>query len=626
MEILRYVVLVNGLLAIVSVAYYVLLRRETFFSANRLALWLGLASALVLPLLELPDWRPQPVRTAMQRTAQIIVPKVFPKSHQYQSDVTVTFPDKEMYQAFQEQPEGFIWSWQAGLIILYFAGVFVLLIRFGIQLASLRKAIGQSIHEPYDGFTLVWDKHATSPFSFFGWVVVNPNQHAPDELDQILRHERVHVRERHSFDMMGAELVCIVFWINPAAYLFRQLIHQTLEFCADRVVLAEGVDAEAYQYNLLKVSLLSGQSTITNHFSKSQLKSQIAMINQQESSRVTWLKYPVYFIAALTVASAFAHPQPIKALRRYIPKPIAETLAAMAEPAKDPFQLAEKAGPLVNVKSTEPGINKSSVQKPLIQKSKALLDSASQQSQPDTVQISPSRYMQYEGDKLYWIITPKTSFDDLAIMKQEFERHGYKLQVQTLKYDPRKAYISDIKITIIRPTAGVSDFEETGINGGPVRSHGGYNGINTLKTVAAVGSYPFKNDFLHIPQGLMQIARNEELPITKSVNDQKMDSLILAGERKYGHLGMGFRKFNQSEIIKQSTPNSSLGVAPDGSLYVNEGPSPWVIKAFINNEPATLKEVRRLKISQIYTFAVILGYDSAMQKRSGVDYFLFYVN
>ena len=66
--------------------------------------------------------------------------------------------------------------------------------------------------------------------------------------------------------------------------------------------------------------------------------------------------------------------------------------------------------------------------------------------------------MQYEGDRLYWIITPKTTFDDLAVMKQEFARHGYKMQVQTLKYDPLNTYIADIKLTIIRPTAGVSDF------------------------------------------------------------------------------------------------------------------------------------------------------------------------
>ncbi|WP_020597439.1 M56 family metallopeptidase [Spirosoma panaciterrae] len=259
METLRYVVLANGLLAVVSLAYFVLLRRETFFKANRLALWTGLAGALILPILELPDWRPQRVRTVMHKTAQIIVPKVLPNSSATEPDVTITFPNQKTYQAFQHLPRPFVWSWQLGLMLLYTLGVLILALRFGLQVLSLRKLINQSSHEPYDQFTLVTNEQVTSPFSFFNWVVLNPAQHTDNELDQILRHERVHVRERHSFDMIGAELVCIAFWFNPAAYLFRHLIHQTLEFSADRTVLAEGVDAKAYQYNLLKVSLASGQ-------------------------------------------------------------------------------------------------------------------------------------------------------------------------------------------------------------------------------------------------------------------------------------------------------------------------------------------------------------------------------
>lgn len=255
METLRYVVLVNGLLVIVSVAFCALLRHETYFGLNRLVLWLGLAAAFVLPLLELPDWRPQPIRTVMQRTAQAIVPRVLPNLRSLPADVTVTFPTKKTYRAFQVQQEQPFWTWQTALIVFYFLGVFALLIRFSLQLMSLRKIINQSIHEVYDGFILVQNERVTSPFSFFGRVILNPTQHTADELEQILRHERVHVREWHSLDMIGSELVCIIFWFNPAAYLFRYSIHQTLEFRADHVVLAEGIDAKTYQYNLLKVSL-----------------------------------------------------------------------------------------------------------------------------------------------------------------------------------------------------------------------------------------------------------------------------------------------------------------------------------------------------------------------------------
>ena len=269
METLRYVVLSNGLLAVVSIVFYVLLRRETFFEANRLALWLGLTASLVLPLVQLPDWRPQPVKAVMQRTAQVIVPRVMPSPPALQPDVTITFPNGQTYPAFPGRGRmaqtGL--SWQQGLLGLYLTILIVLMGRFGYRLRSLMRLIRQSAQERYDGFTLVRNTGVTSPFSFFGWVVLNPDQHAPDELEQILRHERVHVRAWHSADMLGAELVSIVFWFNPAAYLFRQLVHQTLEFSADRAVLADGIDPQLYQYHLVKVSLAAGQSAITNHFS-----------------------------------------------------------------------------------------------------------------------------------------------------------------------------------------------------------------------------------------------------------------------------------------------------------------------------------------------------------------------
>lgn len=628
METLRYVVLVNGLLAAISLVYYVLLRHETYFKANRLALWAGLTCAFIFPLIELPDWRPQPVRRAMQQTAQVIVPRVLPRSQLPSADVTITFPNKKTYKAFRVEPEKSIWSWQVILIALYISITFLLLVRFTIQLASLRKLITHSVQDIYYDFVLVQNQGVTSPFSFFSWVVVNPGQHTSEELDQILRHERVHVREWHSLDMIVAELLCIVFWFNPTAYLFRHLIHQVLEFNADQAVLAEGVNPLTYQYNLVKVSLSAGQSPISNHFSRSQLKSRIAMLNQQKSSKASWLKYPGFFIIPLTIASAFAHPQHIKNLSRYVPKPVEKTTASVTKPTNERLQsIDNKAAKQPTVlKLTQQENTKDNAPKSSIQESSRQLDYTNQLSKPDTTRKSPSRYMVYQGDYLYWIVTPKTTFDDFAIMKREFEKHGYKMNIQTLIYDPLDAYISDIKVTIIRPTAGVSDFEETGVSGAPIRSYGGYNGFNTMKTVAAVGSYPFNNNFLHIPLRLVQIARDEELPATKLIEDKKMEELIAVGQRKYGHLGIGFRKFDKEDIIKQSTPNSSLSVTPDGSLTINEIPGHWVVKAFINNEPVTLDEVRKLRISQIYTFAVVLGYDSTLQKRSGTDYFFFYVN
>lgn len=427
METLRYVVLTNALLAIMSLAYYVLLRRETFFGVNRLALWIGLAGSLFLPLLELPDWRPQPVRTVMQRTAQVIVPKVLPQTQYVQPDVTITFPDQKAYQAFQHQSEQLVWSWQTNLIVLYVSVVCLLFIRFNIQLLSLRRLVRRSMQETYDDFTLVCTEGVTSPFSFFGWVFINPDQHTPDELEQILRHERVHVRERHSFDMIGVEMVCILFWFNPAAYLFRHLLHQTLEFSADRAVLSEGVDTKVYQYNLLKVSLLTGQSTLTNHFSKYQLKSRISMLNRQESSKVTLLKYPVFFMAALTIASVFAYPQHVSVLNHYVSKSIAESTTAVPESSTqlESVRAFTKSGQTPEFAGIKPKNKRSVSNRSIPQPIKLQAVTIQKPLEKDSARKSPSHYMIYLGDYLYWIVTPKTTFDDFVIMKQEFAKHGH---------------------------------------------------------------------------------------------------------------------------------------------------------------------------------------------------------
>ena len=340
MEILRYVVLVNALLAVVSGAFYVLLRRETFFSANRLLLWLGLAAMLLLPLMELPDWRPQPVRAVMHRTAQAIVPRVLPPATAPPPDVTITFPNGETYPAFpnQDRTAGFSWSWPTVLLVLYGVGVVFLLIRLGVQLVSLSNLIRRSTPETYADFTLVRNEQVDLPFSFFNWVVLNPDRYAPDALEQILRHERVHVHEWHSVDMLGAELVCIVFWFNPAAYLFRHLLHQALEYRADAVVLAEGVDAKSYQFNLVKVSLENGQSTFTNQFGGTNLRQRVGMMNGQRSGVFAWWRYSVWVLLMGAMALSCRHEQ--TAVYNPVPFPVTNAtrrLAAELEQPKMPW-------------------------------------------------------------------------------------------------------------------------------------------------------------------------------------------------------------------------------------------------------------------------------------------------
>lgn len=629
METLRYVVLVNALLAVVSFAYYVLLRRETFFRTNRLVLWMGIVATLLLPLLELPDWRPQPVRTVMHRTAQVIVPKILSRVGPSKPEVTITFPNQRTYPAFQQKADGIRWSWPM-LVLLVYAGVaLVLLIRLGVQLNSLRRLIRQSVHESYGDFTLVRNEAVTSPFSFFSWVVLNPDIHASDELEQILRHERVHVRERHSLDMLGAELVCIVFWFNPAAYLFRFLLHQTLEFSADQTVLAEGVDLRAYQYNLVKVSLSAGQSAITNHFSRSQLKSRISMLNKPASPKTTWLKYPVFFIAALTVASAFARPQ-LKQLSTHLPRPLAADVNALLEtPKTTDKQIVE---PELSTKSTSATPIPNANDHPIVQNSSVesitvLVDSVSKQVEPESPATGPSRYIFYQGNRMWWIITPLFKFDDFAFLKDELAKHGKILQLIDVRYNWSYTFIEHLDYKLVGVSSGSSSGQRgNGKENTPILASGGFLELGPdagAKTYLSSTSYAqIPSTAKSLPDEVRKIIIEDETVVNELVKDQKMEPIVQAGINKFVHkLGNRSQVFKHGFFRNTDTHASGITIQPNGGLSINEELKN--VKVFINDYESSPESIRIWRANQVDAVVKVWQYDE-MKKDSSTTALLIY--
>ena len=606
METLRYVVLVNALLAVVSFAYYVLLRRETFFRTNRLVLWLGILATLLLPLLELPDWRPQPVRTVMHRTAQVIVPRILSRVGASKPEVTITYPNQRSYPAFQQKTDGVRWSWPMLILLVYTGIVLVLLIRLGVQLYSLRRLIRQSVHESYGDFTLVRSEQVTSPFSFFYWVVLNPDYHAPDELEQILRHERVHVRERHSLDMLGAELVCIVFWFNPAAYLFRFLLHQTLEFSADQAVLAEGVDVRAYQYNLVKVSLAAGQSDITNHFSKSQLKSRIRMLNQPASSKSTWLKYAVFFIAALTVASAFARHQ-IEVLSTSLPVPLAQTVTGALEATESVAHNDLQAIGIdsIAVKQTiAPPVAVESEQQPVY--------SANNLIRKDTVRVSPSRYISYQGNRMWWIITPLFKFDDFAILKNELAKYGKTLQLIDVRYNWDYTFIEHLDYKLVNEGSGGTGQKGNGTENTPILASGGFlefgTDPNEKKYLSSSSYIKIPSTAKSIPEDVRKVIVEDEAIVNELVKDKKMEPVVQAGINKLlNRLGNRAQIFKHAFFRNADTHESGIITQPDGVLSVNEELKN--VRVFINDQEATPEAVGTWRANQIDAIVRVLQFD-----------------
>lgn len=127
------------------------------------------------------------------------------------------------------------------------------------------------------------------PFSFGGAIYINQRLHSEKDWEDIILHEYVHIRQKHTGDILLAELLCILNWYNPFAWLMRHSIRQNLEFIADQQVLDNGVDRKGYQYLLLQV-VGEPRFRLANNFNFSSLKKRIIMMNKMRSAKAHLLK------------------------------------------------------------------------------------------------------------------------------------------------------------------------------------------------------------------------------------------------------------------------------------------------------------------------------------------------
>jgi len=258
-------------IAVVSLFYQLVLRRLTFHKWNRYFLMCYSCLCFLIsfidisPLIERNSWSAAHVSTWI------------PVVHRVQ---LVT--DAE--DAFSLVTVGDI---VGGVLIL---GVVIMFARLLLQLISLRHLRRTARMIEGDGPKVYEVNDSISPFSFGASIYINSRLHTEKELQEIIPHEFVHVRQRHSIDIMWSEIICILNWYNPFAWLLKFSIRQNLEFIADSEVLQGGINKKEYQYLLLKV-MGDNQFSIGQNFNFFSLKKRIAMMNKSKSAKLNLVRF-----------------------------------------------------------------------------------------------------------------------------------------------------------------------------------------------------------------------------------------------------------------------------------------------------------------------------------------------
>lgn len=170
------------------------------------------------------------------------------------------------------------------LLWIYLAGMAVVAIHTLLVWIRLARIVSDGEQMPVGHYTLVLtDRKGIAPFSWRRYIVMSRGDYA-DSGQMILCHETRHLDLHHPVDLMVAQLVAIIEWWNPAAWLMREELKTVHEYQADSCVLASGVNAREYQMLLIKKAVGARFPSLANSLNHSKLKKRITMMYSQKKS------------------------------------------------------------------------------------------------------------------------------------------------------------------------------------------------------------------------------------------------------------------------------------------------------------------------------------------------------
>ena len=183
---------------------------------------------------------------------------------------------------------------------IYLIGLCAMLIYILIQMLWLIRVRRRSTHMAMEGGVRVYDSDIPTPFSFGNSVFI-PNEIEGHLREDILVHEREHLRHRHYMKLCMMQLLQSFGWFNPFIWLFssEQKLQQEME--VDCAVINTGRNREQYQMNLLRICLHGNKWVqIMPAFGSSIIKQRILFMNRWKPTRHASFR----LVAALLAAGA----------------------------------------------------------------------------------------------------------------------------------------------------------------------------------------------------------------------------------------------------------------------------------------------------------------------------------
>lgn len=348
MNAIIYLLQVSACTGIFYEFYYFMLSRLTFFTINRCYLIATLVLSFAIPLLTIP----------VHQISTPILQEVIYVNQLQTLPVQPVIADQSFVSTI---------NWQTILTIGYLLGVAILFVKLILTLTAFFAKLKPQNTARIGEVSIISSNKNLNNGSFFNYIFLNDAKLSADEIRQIIEHEMLHVKLRHSADRVIVKLAQIILWFNPFIYLYARSIEENHEFEVDREI-GQSNDKNKYADMLLQLSV-ARQGILYNSFSVVPLKKRIAMLFTKPTNHMKKVIYLLVLPVVTLSCLAFARLKNDSAVKAEMAQ--SDTTKKKAKPALSKIK-AEKAKPALNkidAERTKPA----QLAKPAIEAKKAFL-------------------------------------------------------------------------------------------------------------------------------------------------------------------------------------------------------------------------------------------------------------
>lgn len=168
--------------------------------------------------------------------------------------------------------------------VVYAFIVLMLTIRFVLNLYSFYKRIKNNQVEFIQGEKIVLIEQPILPHSFWKSIFINKNEFVKGKIpSELIAHEKAHLDQKHTLDILFIEVLQIVFWFNPLLVFYKKAIKLNHEFLADEAVNKQFGSVKSYQNLLLDFASHKNTVALASNINYLITKKRLLMMTKKES-------------------------------------------------------------------------------------------------------------------------------------------------------------------------------------------------------------------------------------------------------------------------------------------------------------------------------------------------------